>query len=209
MALKSLSSLEDEDHEDDDILSVVLKTQRRKNAFKYFITSSSPASRVQNLIATLYHDSAHDFDFLIERHKDVITTDIFTKGLIDILKQALAQRKTLAIQRSDYMCHKDLFSCEYTLKQVSKLHRRAIFELGYDKETIEKAVPRNEPVKLISVAIYKAWKLYSCRDSLVLVVVEEENQNQIDQRHVEYGLENLGIPVDQIERKTLAECSYW
>ncbi|CAJ0600958.1 unnamed protein product [Cylicocyclus nassatus] len=177
----------DEDYEDDDIPSVVPKTQRRENAFKYFITSSSQASRIQNLIATLYHDSAYDFDFLIECHKDVITTDIFTKGLIDILKQALAQKKTPAIQRSVYMCHKDLFSCEYTLKQikvnniaasmgahaerVSKLHRRTIFELGYDKETIEKAIPKNEPVKLISVAIYKA-KLYSCRDSLTLVVVE-------------------------------------
>ncbi|CAJ0607091.1 unnamed protein product [Cylicocyclus nassatus] len=186
------------------------------------------ALRVQNLVATLYHDIAYDFDFLIECHKDVITTDSFTKGLIDILKQVrdegLAQRKTLAIQRSDYMCHKDPFSCEYILKQievnniaasmgahaerVSKLHRRTMFELGYDKETIEKAIPKNEPVKLISEAIHKAWELYSCRDALVLVVVEEENQNQIDQRHVEYGLEDLGIPVDQIVRKTLAECSY-
>ncbi|KAL6736756.1 hypothetical protein Aduo_007070 [Ancylostoma duodenale] len=80
------------------------------------------AVKVQNLIATLYHEIAYDYDFLIECHKEVVKTDPFTKGLIDILKkvrdEGLAQRETLAIQRSDYMCHKDQFSCEYTLKQV-------------------------------------------------------------------------------------------
>ncbi|KIH47455.1 putative glutathione synthase, partial [Ancylostoma duodenale] len=138
----------------------------------------------------------------------------------------LAQRKTLAIQRSDYMCHKDQFSCEYTLKQievnniassmgahaerVTKMHRRTMTELGYDKETIEKAIPKNEPIKLIAEALYKAWysfrELYSCSSAVILVIVEDQNQNQIDQKHVEYALEDLGVPVDQIVRRTLTEC---
>ncbi|KHJ93031.1 glutathione synthase [Oesophagostomum dentatum] len=184
------------------------------------------AVKVQNIIATLYHEIAYDYDFLIECHKDVVKTDPFTKGLIDILTkvrdEGLAQRKTLVIQRSDYMCHKDPFSCEYTLKQIevnniassmgahaeriSKLHRRTMFELGYDKETIEKAIPKNEPIKLISEALFKAWELFANRDAVILVVVEDHNQNQIDQKHVEYALEDRGVPVDQIVRKTLTEC---
>ncbi|KAK6022578.1 hypothetical protein OSTOST_11709, partial [Ostertagia ostertagi] len=43
------------------------------------------AVNVQNLMATLYHEIAYDFEFLIECHKDVIKTDTFTRGLIDIL----------------------------------------------------------------------------------------------------------------------------
>ncbi|ETN69127.1 glutathione synthase [Necator americanus] len=184
------------------------------------------AVKVQNLIASLYHEIAYDYDFLIDCHKEVVKTDPFTKGLIDILlkvrDEGLAQRKTLAIQRSDYMCHKDQFSCEYTLKQIevnniassmgahaeraTKMHRRTLMELGYDKETIEKAIPKNEPIKLIAEALYKAWELFGSPDAVLLIVVENVNQNQIDQRHVEYALEDLGIPTDQIVRRNLTQC---
>uniref|UniRef100_A0A0K0DNE6 Glutathione synthetase n=1 Tax=Angiostrongylus cantonensis TaxID=6313 RepID=A0A0K0DNE6_ANGCA len=185
------------------------------------------AINVQNLMATLYHEVSYDYEFLIDCHKDVVKTDSFTRGLIEILRkvidEGLAQRKTLVIQRSDYMCHKDPFSCEYSLRQVevnniassmgghaervTKMHKRTLFELGYDTETIERAIPANEPVKIIAEALYKAWQLFSIPDAVVLVVVEAENQNQIDQRHVEYALEELGVPVDQIVRKTLAQCN--
>lgn len=46
-------------------------------------------------------------------------------------------------------------------------------------------------------------------DGVILVVVEDINQNQIDQRHIEYSLFEKGIPVDQIVRKNLTECSEW
>ncbi|VDP02966.1 unnamed protein product [Heligmosomoides polygyrus] len=179
------------------------------------------AINVQNLMASLYHEIAYDYDFLIECHKDVVKTDAFTRGLIDILKQIRDEGgKTLVLQRSDYMCHKDPFTCEYHLKQVillirclagfaslqvTKLHRRTMLELGYDKETVEKAIPKNEPIKLIAEGLFKAWSLFPS-DSVLLVVVEDENQNQIDQRHVEYALEELGVPIDQIVRRTLTEC---
>ncbi|KAL6736757.1 hypothetical protein Aduo_007071 [Ancylostoma duodenale] len=91
-------------------------------------------------------------------------------------------------------------------ERVTKMHRRTMTELGYDKETIEKAIPKNEPIKLIAEALYKAWELYSCSSAVILVIVEDQNQNQIDQKHVEYALEDLGVPVDQIVRRTLTEC---
>ncbi|KAK6039154.1 eukaryotic glutathione synthase, ATP binding domain protein [Cooperia oncophora] len=80
-------------------------------------------------------------------------------------------------------------------ERVTKMHRRTMAELGYDKETIEKAIPKKEKMKLFSEP-----------SAVVLVVVENVNQNQIDQRHVEYMLEDMGVPVDQIVRRTLTEC---
>ncbi|EYC40723.1 hypothetical protein Y032_0600g494 [Ancylostoma ceylanicum] len=91
-------------------------------------------------------------------------------------------------------------------ERVTKMHRRTMTELGYDKETIEKAIPKNEPIKLIAEALYKAWELYSSSSAVILIVVEDQNQNQIDQKHVEYALEDLGVPVDQIVRRTLTQC---
>ncbi|KJH49407.1 glutathione synthase [Dictyocaulus viviparus] len=258
-----------EDRTDELILSSVdwahangLVTRTRENKNRSDICQTAPfallptpfprklfqqAINVQNLMATLYHEVAYDYNFLIECHKDVIKTDEFTRGLIEILQQVmtegkvillesficvayahslifqgLAQRKTLVIQRSDYMCHKDPFSCEYYLRQievnniassmgghaerVTKMHRRTLFELGYSTETIERAIPKNEPIKLIAEALYKAWEVFSLPEAVVLVIVEDENQNQIDQRHVEYALEDMGVPVDQIVRKTLTQC---
>ena len=43
------------------------------------------------LIAQLYHDIAYDYDFLLKCHENVIQTDPFTKGLIDILKAVKEQ----------------------------------------------------------------------------------------------------------------------
>ncbi|PAV62299.1 hypothetical protein WR25_08118 isoform B [Diploscapter pachys] len=185
------------------------------------------AVQVQDIIAQLYHEIAYDYDFLLKCHENVIQTDPFTKGLVDILKavkeQGLAQETTLAIQRSDYMCHKDPFTNEYCLRQIevnniassmgahaeraTRLHRRTFAQLGYDKEFIDKALPEdNQPIALIAEALFLAWKSFDNKNAVVLVVIEDENMNQIDQRHVEFKLEELGVPVDQIVRKTLTQC---
>lgn len=47
---------------------------------------------------------------------------------------------------------------------------------------------------------------FSNPSAIVLVVVENVNQNQIDQRHVEYEVEKLGVPVNNILRRNLTEC---
>ncbi|CAI5441522.1 unnamed protein product [Caenorhabditis angaria] len=180
---------------------------------------------VQNLIASLYHEIAYEYDFLINLHENVVKSDEFTRNMIEIYKKVresgLAQPLTLAIQRSDYMCHKDPYSAEYGLKQievnniassmgahaerVTKLHRRTLLTLGYDKDFVDRCIPKNEPIKMIAEALFKAWKHFNNPDAVVLVVIENVNQNQIDQRHVEYELENLGVPPDQIIRKSLED----
>ncbi|CAB3405253.1 unnamed protein product [Caenorhabditis bovis] len=184
------------------------------------------AVNVQNLIAGLYHDIAYDYEFLRKIHENVVKTDEFTRNMLDVYtkvqEQGLAQPVTLAIQRSDYMCHKDPFSSEYCLKQIevnniassmgahaerlTNMHRRTMLNLGYDKEFLARCLPENKPIALIAEAIFKAWDYFNDPNAIVLVVIENVNQNQIDQRHVEYELEKLGIPSDQIVRKNLTEC---
>ncbi|KAK6038593.1 eukaryotic glutathione synthase, ATP binding domain protein, partial [Cooperia oncophora] len=109
------------------------------------------AINVQNLMATLYHEIAYDFEFLIECHEDVVKTDAFTRGLVDILKkvrdEGLFTKGNVPVTPTAqiYMCHKDPFSCEYLLRQievnniassmgahaerVTKMHRRTMAEL--------------------------------------------------------------------------------
>uniref|UniRef100_A0A1I7WRU1 Glutathione synthetase n=1 Tax=Heterorhabditis bacteriophora TaxID=37862 RepID=A0A1I7WRU1_HETBA len=157
---------------------------------------------VQNLMAFLYHEIAYDYEFLISCHEQVIKTDSFMRRLISILltvkEEGLAQAKSLVIQRSDYMCHKDQFSCEYFLKQFFLMITLFLI---------------NHLSRSRLIISHLAWvdmlkgKSFGDLKALVLVVVEEVNQNQIDQRLVEYSLEEFGIPLNQIVRKTLTQCN--
>ncbi|KAF1765226.1 hypothetical protein GCK72_005178 [Caenorhabditis remanei] len=184
------------------------------------------AVRIQNLYASLYHYIAYDFDFLIDIHKNVVKTDEFTRNMVEILKkvkaQGLKQPITLAIQRSDYMCHKDQFSAEYGLKQIeinniassmgahaqrlTDWHIRVLKALEVPDDVIKRAIPENKPIAMIAEALFKAWSHFNNPSAWVLVVVENVNQNQIDQRHVEYELEKLGVPMTCIIRRTLTQC---
>ncbi|GMT16835.1 hypothetical protein PFISCL1PPCAC_8132 [Pristionchus fissidentatus] len=184
------------------------------------------ALQVQDATARLYHRIAYDTQWLLDAHKDVVKTDEFTRNLCDILKkvtdEGLSQRKTLVIQRSDYMSHKDPFTSEYTLKQVevnniassmgghservSSLHRRVLALLGMEPGRIQAAIPHNKPITMIARALFLAWKEYGREDGVILVIVEDVNQNQIDQRHVEYELAEQGVNPALIKRMTLTQC---
>ncbi|EGT56341.1 hypothetical protein CAEBREN_22530 [Caenorhabditis brenneri] len=184
------------------------------------------AVKLQDLYALLYHTIAYDFDFLVDIHKNVVKTDEFIRNMIEILKkvkaQGLKQPITLAIQRSDYMCHKDQASAEYGLKQIeinniassmgahaqrlTEWHIRILKALEVPDDVIKRAIPENKPIPMIAEALFKAWSHFNIPSAWVLVVVENVNQNQIDQRHVEYELEKLGVPMTCIIRRTLTQC---
>lgn len=69
----------------------------------------------------LYLRLSWDYDFLIEAHKEVIKTDEFVRKMIEIYKEVWEyknfQKKTLILQRADYMCDVSKNS-EGELKQV-------------------------------------------------------------------------------------------
>lgn len=48
---------------------------------------------------------------------------------------------------------------------------------------------------------------YGDPNAIVLFVVDAENQNQIDQRHVEYGLDEVSDGKIKCERTTLTEAA--
>ncbi|TKR61713.1 hypothetical protein L596_028793 [Steinernema carpocapsae] len=68
------------------------------------------AEEVQKAMNLLYFRISYDYEFLKYWHSEVVKTDDFTKGLLDILEKVMQnggprQKKMLLTQRSDYMCH--------------------------------------------------------------------------------------------------------
>jgi hypothetical protein len=57
----------------------------------------------------LYFKISWDYPFLVDAHKDVIKSDLFTQKMVNILEQihaeGIKQKLTLLTQRADYMCH--------------------------------------------------------------------------------------------------------
>jgi glutathione synthase len=89
-------------------------------------------------------------------------------------------------------------------QKATVLHRRLLRKLGMERKQIEASVPDNQPIDLLAEGLHKAWKKFDNSKAAVLVVVENVNQNQPDQRYVEYELERLEYGI-KIIRVTLTE----
>lgn len=91
-------------------------------------------------------------------------------------------------------------------QRASLWHRRALTKLGMDAEKVKAAVPVNKPVELLAKSLFEAWKSFGNLKAAILVVIEEVNQNQLDQKFIEYELEKLGGEDLKIIRATLTQC---
>ncbi|KAE9547815.1 hypothetical protein FO519_008974 [Halicephalobus sp. NKZ332] len=227
---------------------------------------------VQNDMSYLYFRLSWDHDFLVEAHKEVIRTDDFIRKLMEIYeevwKSKTFQKKTLVLQRADYMCDVSR-DPEGELKQievnniasgmgplcqrVSNWHKKAvkryiqdlpedhIFSSSTSKDHIysngvsgnhisngisknhiplngtlnnnlpsddilEDHLPFNDAPEVVAEGLYQAWLSMENKNSAVLFVVEDLNQNQLDQRHTEYGLMEKD-PSIRVFRLTLTQCS--
>uniref|UniRef100_A0AC34QMD2 Glutathione synthetase n=1 Tax=Panagrolaimus sp. JU765 TaxID=591449 RepID=A0AC34QMD2_9BILA len=181
------------------------------------------AVEVQNAMLELYFRLAWDHDFLVEAHKEVIKTDEFIRKMVEIYEKVWAsgvpQTKTLITQRADYMCNVAK-NPEGELKQievnniavsmgglaqrVTAWHRKILMELV--GECPAERVPVNGPVETLAEGLYHAWLSMHDRNAAVLVVVENANQNQLDQRFIEYELAALNDGPIKIIRATLGQC---
>ncbi|VDK44604.1 unnamed protein product [Anisakis simplex] len=190
------------------------------------------AVNIQQAINLLYFRISSDYEFLVNAHAEVIKTDDFTRHFVEILKHihkvGLKQTKTLLIQRADYMCDEQVVgSNDFRLRQVevnniaasmgwlgemtSCLHRRTLQDLGVSDEIIDNYLPpSNQPIDTIAEGIFDAWLGLDVGDvkSLILFVVEDVNQNQLDQRHVEYRIDKLSARRAKCVRLTLTECAH-
>uniref|UniRef100_A0A0R3RXZ5 Glutathione synthetase n=1 Tax=Elaeophora elaphi TaxID=1147741 RepID=A0A0R3RXZ5_9BILA len=193
------------------------------------------AMNIQQVFNVLYFRVSWDFDFLIKSHAEVVKTDDFTRHFVEILNAVrisdFCQRKTLLIQRNDYMCHEDSYG-NHLLKQelfvlemidlqievnniaasmgslaerVTCMHRRTLETLQLPNKIIEKTILDNHPTITVAGGICEAWYDYGVPEAIVLFVVEDVNQNQIDQRHVEYRIDELSRRSARCFRITLTD----
>jgi glutathione synthetase len=89
-------------------------------------------------------------------------------------------------------------------ERATNLHKRLFTKMGLKNVDV---IPINEPIKTLCEAIYDAWKLIANQNAVILIVIGETNQNQFDQRQIEYELEKISEGKVLIIRLTLAECA--
>ncbi|CAG9536509.1 unnamed protein product [Cercopithifilaria johnstoni] len=184
------------------------------------------AMDIQQTFNMLYFRISWDFDFLIKSHAEVVKTDDFTRHFVEILNAIrssdFCQKNTLLIQRNDYMCHEDSYG-NHSLKQievnniaasmgslaerVTCMHRRTMGTLQLSDKIIEKTLLDNHPTTTIAKGICEAWFDYGVPEAIILFVVEDANQNQIDQRHVEYRIDELSNRSARCFRITLTDAA--
>uniref|UniRef100_A0A914WBA4 Glutathione synthetase n=1 Tax=Plectus sambesii TaxID=2011161 RepID=A0A914WBA4_9BILA len=185
------------------------------------------AVNVEEDMNLLYFLVSWDYEFIKESLAEVIETDEFTRRLMDIYtevhKEGLAQTKVVQIQRSDYMCHSSPDG-SHSIKQVevnniassfgglgelcTKMHTATLHYLGFDTEKLAQSIPENRCLSTVATGIYQAWLAYGESNGLVVFLVEDVNQNQLDQRHVEYRLSEFSDRRARVERLTLTDCAH-
>ncbi|MCP9261449.1 Glutathione synthetase [Dirofilaria immitis] len=179
---------------------------------------------IQQAFNLLYFRVSWDFDFLIKSHIEVVKTDNFTRHFVEILNAVrtsnFCQTKTLLIQRNDYMCQEDNYG-NHSLKQievnniaasmgslaerVTCVHRRTLETLKLSNEIIKTVIPDNHPTVTIAKGIYEAWYDYGIPEAIILFVTEDIDQNRIDQRQVEYHIDELSSRSAKCLRITLTD----
>uniref|UniRef100_A0A183BS86 Glutathione synthetase n=1 Tax=Globodera pallida TaxID=36090 RepID=A0A183BS86_GLOPA len=155
--------------------------------------------------------------------------------LVDVHREGVKQTITLLTQRADYMCHVASTDVgdeaerqqKFELKQIevnniavsmgglaqhaTMLHRRMLQKAGKVPSIGGTVLPENRPIDTLTEGIYIAWsqfvKTFGDPTALLLVVVGEVNQNQFDQRFVEYELELKSTGQMKIVRLTLTQCA--
>jgi glutathione synthase len=78
--------------------------------------------------------------------------------------------------------------------------------MGWSADQLEKSVPPNQPIQTLATGLLEAWKAFGQPTAWILVVVEESNQNQPDQRFVEFAVEELSHGQVRFIRLTFAQC---
>ena len=91
--------------------------------------------------------------------------------------------------------------------RLTKLHNRLLTKMDFKQEVIKERLPENQALLSQGPAIVQAWKDFGDPQAVLLFVVEEVNQNQFDQRLVEYSVEELSNGEIKVIRATLTALS--
>lgn len=180
----------------------------------------------------LIHSVSLDHDFINKHLQPVADSDEFQDKLLKIFNQVreegVRQKVCLGILRSDYMLHDSGDGTPLVPRQVeintiassfaalsektSELHKFLLGRVALESQSPQDC-PVNQPINVICNGIAEASKIYaknepaltpkSQRNIAVLFIVQKDEGNIFDQRHLEFRLfEKHSLPVI---RATLAE----
>lgn len=165
----------------------------------------------------LAHDVANDLVFLREALAHVVTTDEFTRRLLELAQtRASAQPWRFAITRSDYFLQADSAREHPLIRQV-ELNTIAASYLGlagavtrFHQSLLSLAPTRgrlvpNDPLATVARAFADVFAHYGHDDACVLMVVQPDERNVFDQRLLEIALAAHGIPVERAALETIGE----
>ncbi|KAG9234271.1 hypothetical protein BJ875DRAFT_19637 [Amylocarpus encephaloides] len=183
------------------------------------------AKSIQRAYNQLYASIAQDEDFLREIVQEILEVDEFIAELwqvhLKVKEEGYVQNLSLGLFRSDYMVHRDTQDTAPVIKQVefntiassfgglsaqtSKLHRYLsltnypLLQDSIPAQSLD--LPANESTKSLASGIRSAFEAYTQAQSsdkcCVIFVVQDQERNIFDQRHLEYELQqgSTSIPV--------------
>ncbi|KAL3076441.1 hypothetical protein niasHT_039930 [Heterodera trifolii] len=142
---------------------------------------------VQEAMNLLYFRVANDYEFMMDAYKDVVTTDLHVRALVNILKEVHAigvkQPYTVMIQRADYMVNV-VGENNYEIKQV-EVNCGAIASLALDSKITDlhtamlrkvgmnaskDVVPVNKPDQEFINMLYLAWQKFGDPNAIVVIL---------------------------------------
>lgn len=191
----------------------------------------SQVKDVQMDFNLLVHRVSQDHEFLKAALESTIEVDEFTAKIFEIYEktrnEGLSQPISLGIFRSDYMVDSanprdpnatlqdDLGIKQVEINtiassfgglspQVRGLHNFLLdLQNGYDPETKEK-LPQNSSGLGIAAGLVDAWKYYGSENSVVMIVVSDDERNRFDQRWVQHLMTEVD-PAASMIRKTFRD----
>ncbi|KAI0165775.1 glutathione synthase [Xylariaceae sp. FL1272] len=183
---------------------------------------------VQRAYNELYASISQDEEFLARMIKEIGDSDDFITELwkvhLRVNDEGYVQHKSLGLFRSDYMVHNDASSPQQQIKQVefntiassfgglssqtSQLHK---YLASTDYPFLSKSIPRgsltlptNESARGLASGIREAFIAYgpskAAETRCVIFLVQDEERNVFDQKHLEYALQESEDPVIPVFR---------
>ncbi|KAM3076144.1 Glutathione synthetase [Clarireedia jacksonii] len=185
-------------------------------------TCFEQATSVQEAYNLLYASISRDEQFLKDIVQDIIEVDEFIADLwrvhLKVKEEGYVQDLCLGLFRSDYMVHQDEPTTPPTIKQVefntiassfgglssqtSALHEylsKTEYPLLDSEVTKSLDIPLNTSTKSLGLGLRQAFEKYksanTVHDCCIIFLVQTPERNIFDQRHLEYDLQEHGIPV--------------
>ncbi|XP_025409253.1 glutathione synthetase-like isoform X5 [Sipha flava] len=160
------------------------------------------AVSIQPALNELTHYVSNDHAFLYSCLEKTIEVDEFTRNLFNLYEtvrsEGFAQSRCLGLLRSDYLldvCNSSsvkqvelntIASSFGGLTSTAPTHRFFFQQMGLLDKL--KMLPENKALQGLCSGIIKAWELFNDKDSVILIIIENQSMNVCDQRFHEFEI---------------------